>query len=72
VSGGGAEPIGTIEVALSHTARLMGRDPKLAAEQATETLKVAPGGSARNAAAWTGITGQRARDPIYWVGATTP
>ncbi|HVW68206.1 MAG TPA: sulfotransferase [Steroidobacteraceae bacterium] len=39
---GGAEPVGTIEVALSHTARLLGRDPALAAEQATEILKVAP------------------------------
>jgi hypothetical protein len=41
--GGGAEPVGTIEVALNHTARLRGRDPKLAAQQATEILKVAPG-----------------------------
>jgi tetratricopeptide (TPR) repeat protein len=39
----GAEPVGTIEVALNHTARLLGRDPKLAAEQACEILKVAPG-----------------------------
>jgi tetratricopeptide (TPR) repeat protein len=38
-----AEPVGTIEVALSHAARLLDRDPKLAAEQATEILKVAPG-----------------------------
>ncbi len=37
-----AEPVGTIEVALNHTARLLDRDPKLAAEQATEILKVAP------------------------------
>jgi tetratricopeptide (TPR) repeat protein len=40
---GGAEPVGTIEVALNHTARLLDQDPKLAAEQATEILKVAPG-----------------------------
>jgi tetratricopeptide (TPR) repeat protein len=39
----GAEPVGTIEVALNHTARLLGRDPTLAAAQATEILKVAPG-----------------------------
>jgi tetratricopeptide (TPR) repeat protein len=39
----GAEPVGSIEVALNHTARLLGRDPKLAAEQAAEILKVAPG-----------------------------
>jgi tetratricopeptide (TPR) repeat protein len=38
----GAEPVGTIEVALHHTARLMDRDPTLAAEQASEILKVAP------------------------------
>jgi tetratricopeptide (TPR) repeat protein len=38
----GAEPVGSIEVALSHTARLMERDTNLAAEQAAEILKVAP------------------------------
>ena len=40
---GASEPTGTVEVALSHTARLLERDPALAAEQATEILKVAPG-----------------------------
>ncbi len=39
----GAEPVGTLEVALNHAARLLGRDPQLAAEQAGEILKVAPG-----------------------------
>ena len=38
----GAEPVGSIEVALSHTARLMERNANLAAEQAAEILKVAP------------------------------
>jgi tetratricopeptide (TPR) repeat protein len=38
----GAEPVGTIEVALAHTTRLMARDPALAAEQAAEILKAAP------------------------------
>jgi tetratricopeptide (TPR) repeat protein len=38
----GAEPVGTIEVALNHTARLLERDPILAAEQATEILRVVP------------------------------
>ncbi|TLZ16441.1 MAG: tetratricopeptide repeat protein [Gammaproteobacteria bacterium] len=38
-----AEPVGSIEVALSHTARLLGSQPALAAEQASEVLKVAPG-----------------------------
>ena len=40
---GAAEPVGTLEVALNHTARLLDRDPKLAAEQANEILKVVPG-----------------------------
>jgi tetratricopeptide (TPR) repeat protein len=39
----GAEPVGTIEVALNHTARLLERNPALAVEQAAEILKVAPG-----------------------------
>jgi tetratricopeptide (TPR) repeat protein len=39
----GAEPVGTIEVALNHTARLLERNPTLAVEQAAEILKVAPG-----------------------------
>jgi tetratricopeptide (TPR) repeat protein len=39
----GAEPVGTIEVALNHAARLLGRDPKLAADQAGEILKAVPG-----------------------------
>ena len=38
----GADPVGTLEVALNHTARLLDRDPKLAAEQANEILKVVP------------------------------
>ncbi len=40
---GASEPIGTVEVALSHTARLLDRDPLLAAEQAGEILKAVPG-----------------------------
>ena len=38
----GSEPVGTIEVALNHTARLLEREPTLAVEQAAEILKVAP------------------------------
>jgi predicted Zn-dependent protease len=38
-----AESVGTIEVALAHASRLLQSDPKLAAEQAAEILKVAPG-----------------------------
>lgn len=37
-----SDPVGTIDVALSHASRLLGRDPKLAAEQAGEILKAAP------------------------------
>ena len=36
------EPLGTFEVALRHAARLLERDPALAAEQAAEILKVHP------------------------------
>ncbi|HEY6482456.1 MAG TPA: sulfotransferase [Steroidobacteraceae bacterium] len=38
-----AEPLGTLEVALAHAARLLANQPELAAEQAREVLKVAPG-----------------------------
>ena len=37
------EPVGTLDVALAHTARLLEKDPALAADQAGEILKVAPG-----------------------------
>jgi tetratricopeptide (TPR) repeat protein len=38
-----SEPVGTLEVALTHTARLLETDPSLAAEQAGEILKAVPG-----------------------------
>jgi tetratricopeptide (TPR) repeat protein len=38
-----AGPVGSIEVALAHASRLLAQRPQLAAEQATEILKVAPG-----------------------------
>jgi predicted Zn-dependent protease len=38
-----SEPAGTLDVALAHAARLLERDPRLAAEQAGEILKVVPG-----------------------------
>src|SRR4029453_14902630 len=38
-----SEPVGSLETALAHTQRLMTSEPRLAAEQATEILKVAPG-----------------------------
>ena len=37
------DPVGTLQDALSHTARLLEHDPALAAEQADEILKVVPG-----------------------------
>jgi predicted Zn-dependent protease len=38
-----SEPTGTLETALAHAQRLLRNDPALAAEQAREILKVAPG-----------------------------
>jgi tetratricopeptide (TPR) repeat protein len=40
---GAGEPVGTLDVALAHAAKLLVSSPDLAAEQATEILKVAPG-----------------------------
>src|SRR6186713_126567 len=37
------EAIGTLDVALAHTTRLLEHDPAAAAEQATEILKAIPG-----------------------------
>ncbi|HWK48626.1 MAG TPA: tetratricopeptide repeat protein, partial [Steroidobacter sp.] len=36
------EPVGTLEIALAHTRRLLDHDPSAAAEQAREILKVIP------------------------------
>lgn len=38
-----SEPVGTLDVALGHAARLLERDPRLAVEQADEILKSIPG-----------------------------
>jgi predicted Zn-dependent protease len=38
-----SEPVGTLDVALGHAARLLERDPGLAVEQADEILKCVPG-----------------------------
>jgi predicted Zn-dependent protease len=38
-----SQPVGTLDVALGHAQRLLARDPRLAAEQALEILKVSPG-----------------------------
>jgi predicted Zn-dependent protease len=40
---GVSEPIGTLDVALGHAARLLEKDPRLAVEQADEILKAVPG-----------------------------
>lgn len=40
---GAPEPVGTLDVALAHAARLLGSQPALAAEQASEILKAVPG-----------------------------
>jgi len=37
------EPVGSLDVALAHATRLMQSNPELAAEQASEILKVVPG-----------------------------
>jgi predicted Zn-dependent protease len=38
-----SEPVGTLDVALGHAARLLEKDPRLAAEQADEILRIVPG-----------------------------
>ncbi|HUA90580.1 MAG TPA: tetratricopeptide repeat protein, partial [Steroidobacteraceae bacterium] len=38
-----AEPVGSVQMALAHAARLLQKDPRLAAEQANEILRAAPG-----------------------------
>ena len=37
------DPVGTLDVALEHTARLLRQDPDAATEQALEILKAVPG-----------------------------
>src|SRR5690348_16418342 len=37
-----AGPVGTIEVAIKHAARMLDQDPRSAAEQAREILKTSP------------------------------
>jgi tetratricopeptide (TPR) repeat protein len=39
----GPAPVGSVDVALNHAARLLGTQPALAAEQAAEILRVVPG-----------------------------
>jgi len=39
----GSDPVGSVDVPLNHTARLLATQPALAAEQASGILKVVPG-----------------------------
>ena len=56
-----SEPVGTLDVALAHTVRLLESDPELAAEQAAEILKIVPDhaqASMLQADAWRAIGDQ--------------
>jgi tetratricopeptide (TPR) repeat protein len=55
------EPVGSLQTALEHTQRLMTSEPRLAAEQATAILKVAPGHPL--ASLLLGVAHRRAGDP---------
>ena len=55
------EPVGSLQTALEHTQRLLTSEPRLAAEQATEILKVAPGHPL--ASLLLGVAHRRAGDP---------
>lgn len=61
MSASSEEPVGTLEAALAHTQRLMTSEPRLAAEQAKEILKVAPGHPL--ATLLLGVAHRRSRDP---------
>jgi predicted Zn-dependent protease len=60
VGSGAAEPVGSVDVALDHASRLLEHEPALAAEQADEILKVAPGHP--NASLILGIARRRSGD----------
>jgi tetratricopeptide (TPR) repeat protein len=55
------EPVGSLQTALEHTQRLLTSEPRLAAEQATEILKVAPGHPL--ASLLLGVAHRRSGDP---------
>lgn len=65
-----SEPVGTLETALAHTQRLMTSEPQLAAEQATEILKVAPGHPL--ATLLLGVAQRRLRDPAASLAVLEP
>src|SRR5882757_2957022 len=62
-----AQPVGSMEVALAHAARLLQTAPLLAAEQAQEILKVAPGHPAASLLLTTAqrLTGRSAAPPAW-------
>jgi Flp pilus assembly protein TadD len=63
---GASEPVGTLEVALNHTARLLATNPAAAAEQAAEILKVVPGHP--QATLFLGVARRRTADASGAVG----
>jgi tetratricopeptide (TPR) repeat protein len=67
---GASEPVGTLEVALNHTARLLATNPAAAAEQATEILKVVPGHP--QATLFLGVARRRTSDASGAVGILEP
>ncbi len=67
---GAADPIGTVETALAHASRLLQKAPLLAAEQASEILKVAPQHPV--ATLLLGIARRRSGDPAGALQALQP
>ncbi len=64
------DPVGSVDVAVTHAARLLESDPALAAEQATEILKAAPAHPA--AVLILGVAHRRGGDAAAAVAALTP
>src|SRR5256884_6988349 len=70
VGSGAAEAVGSVDAALAHAGRLLERDPALAAEQASEILKVAPGHP--GASLTRGIARRRGGDPAVALAVLEP
>src|ERR1700680_2507170 len=64
------EPVGTLDVALGHAARLLERDAVLAAEQASEILKAVPGHP--HARLILGVAHRLSRDADLALGVLEP
>jgi tetratricopeptide (TPR) repeat protein len=67
---GASEPVGTLEVALNHAARLLATNPAAAAEQAAEILKVVPGHP--QATLLLGVARRKTSDASSAVGILEP